>query len=391
MQQGHIFEDLFVLELANNHWGDINRGLKIISDFAKIVRFNNVRAAIKLQFRDVDNFIHKDHRERTDVRYIKKTLATKMSDDDFATLVAAIRKNGCIPMSSPFDERSVDLCANLNVDIIKLASSDINDWLLIEKIATTRKPVIASTGGSSLKDMDDLVKFFDNRNIPFAINHCVSIYPSEDHELELNQIDFLKNRYPNHIIGFSTHEYRDWELSIIAAYAKGARTFERHIDIDKDGVPVSPYCSLPHQVDTWFKAFHKAKELCGAPGVAKRIPPQKEIKYLDELIRGVYAKRDLPEGYMLTDKDVYLAIPLLQGQISCRELMAGEVLLKSCKKDEPIFIDMIDSPYAFNESLKNSIYQRGIPHKPPQEEENSPAKLKTRQNNHPKKKVPLYH
>lgn len=391
MQQGHIFEDLFVLELANNHWGDINRGLKIINDFAKIVRFNNVRAAIKLQFRDVDNFIHKDHRERADVRYIKKTLATKMSDDDFATLVSAIRKNGCIPMSSPFDERSVDLCVNLNVDIIKLASSDINDWLLIEKIATTRKPVIASTGGSSLKDMDDLVKFFDNRNIPFAINHCVSIYPSEDHELELNQIDFLKNRYPNHIIGFSTHEYHDWEFSMIAAYAKGARTFERHIDIDKDGVPVSPYCSLPHQVDTWFKAFHKAKELCGAPGVAKRIPPRKEIKYLDELIRGVYAKRDLPEGYVLTDKDVYLAIPLLQGQISCRELMAGEVLLKSCKKDEPIFIDMIDSPYAFNESLKNSIYQRGIPHKPPQEEENSPAKLKTRQNNQPKKKAPLYH
>ena len=69
-----IFEDLFVLELANNHWGSVERGLKIIEDYGQIVRFNNVRAAIKLQFRDVDSFVHKDFRDRSDIRYIKKTL-----------------------------------------------------------------------------------------------------------------------------------------------------------------------------------------------------------------------------------------------------------------------------------------------------------------------------
>ena len=74
-----IFEDLFVLEMANNHWGSLERGLKIIDDYAQVVRFNNVRAAIKLQFRDVDNFIHKDFRERTDIRYIKKTLDTQLA------------------------------------------------------------------------------------------------------------------------------------------------------------------------------------------------------------------------------------------------------------------------------------------------------------------------
>jgi len=290
MNTNSIFDDLFVLELANNHWGDVNRGLKIISDFSKIVRFNNVRAAIKLQFRDVDKFIHQDYINRTDVRYIGKTLATKMSDQDLDTLVKATKKGGCITMATPFDERSVDLCNELNIEIIKIASSDINDWVLIEKIATTKKPVIISTGGSSLKDMDDLVKFFENRNIPIAINHCVSLYPSEDYELELNQIDFLKNRYPNHVIGHSTHEFHDWESSIMIAYAKGARTFERHIDIDSDGKTVSPYCSLPHQIDRWFKSFNKARQMCGGSSDTKRIPPKKEIDYLDQLVRGVYAK-----------------------------------------------------------------------------------------------------
>lgn len=355
-----IFEELFVLELANNHWGRLERGLKIITDFARIVRFNNVRAGIKLQIRDVDTFIHKDFRERTDIRYIKKTLDTRLSKADLAAMVTAIRKNGCIPMATPFDEASVDLCVELGIQIIKIASSDLNDWFLIEKIATTKKPVIVSTGGSSLKDLDDLVTFFENRNIPLAINHCVSLYPTEDHELELNQIDFLRNRYPNHTIGFSTHEYHDWTSSIMIAYAKGARTFERHIDIEADGMPVSPYCSLPHQIDQWFKAYKKAREMCGAPGTQKRIPPEKEIAYLDTLVRGVYARRDLPEGHSLMDEDVYLAIPLQKGQISCREIMRGIMLLRPVRKDEAIMIDAIDSPYANNEELKRLIYSRGI-------------------------------
>jgi len=355
-----VFEDLFVLELANNHLGKLERGLRIIAEHARIVRFNNVRAAIKLQFRDVDTFVHKDYRKREDVRYIKKTVATAMAKEEYREMVTAIVEGGCIPMATPFDERSVELCEELDIPIIKLASSDINDWILIEKIATTGKPVIASTGGSSLKDIDDLITFFANRSIPLAINHCVSIYPSEDGELELNQIDFLRQRYPDNIIGFSTHEYHNWEDSITIAYAKGARTFERHIDIEMDKVPVSPYCSLPHQVDTWFRAFQRVRQLCGAPGTQKRIPPEKEIRYLDALVRGVYARRPLKAGEQLTTDDVYLAIPLLKGQLSCRELMNGEILRTDCAPDQPVSIDMIDGPHARNRRLQELLYSRGL-------------------------------
>jgi sialic acid synthase SpsE len=363
-----IFEDLFVLEMANNHLGSLERGLKIVNEFAQIARFNNVRATIKLQFRDVDSFIHRDFVGRKDLRYIKKTLDTRLTDEDYATLVKAIRQAGFTATATPFDERSVDLCVELGIPIIKIASSDLNDWILIEKIAKTKKPVVVSTGGSSLKDMDDIVTFFANRNIPLGINHCVSIYPSEDSELELNQIDFLHDRYPNNTIGFSTHEYSNWSDSMLIAYAKGARMFERHIDIQTDGMKVSPYCSQPHQVDEWFKAFHKVKEMCGAPGTQKRIPPKKEIEYLDALVRGVYAKTDLPEGHSLTDSDVYLAIPLQKGQLSCRELMRGEMLLKAVKKDAPIKIDNIESPYSQIPSLRKLIYNRGIDEESPAEQ-----------------------
>ena len=355
-----VFEDLFILEMANNHWGRLDRARKIVDDFSKIVKYNNVRASLKVQLRDVDSFVHKDYLSRTDNRYIKKTIDTKMSQDDFKELIQHIRKSGCIPTATPFDETSVDFTNELELPILKIASSDINDWVLIEKIATTRKPVIASTGGSSLKDMDDLVTFFENRKIPLALNHCVSLYPSEDGQLELNQIDFMKNRYPGITIGFSSHEYHDWESSMLIAYAKGARTFERHVDIEADGIPVSSYCTKPEQCDTWFKAFKKAQEMCGGPGIAKRHVSRSEIEYLDALVRGVYAKRDLPVGHAITDDDIYLAIPLTKAQLSCRELITGEMLSESVAAHQPITISDVDNPYSRVNELRDQIQQRGL-------------------------------
>lgn len=359
----NIFEDLFVLEMASNHQGNLARGLNIVDQYAKIARFNNVRTAIKLQFRDLDNFVHKDFVGREDIRYVKRVNDTKLTKDEFATLVEAIRRSGCIPMATPFDEKSVDWCVDFDMPIIKVASADNNDWLLLEKIASTRKPVIVSLGGLSQKDNDDLVAFFEHRDIPLALNHCVAAYPHEDAEAELNQVDFLKARYPNHVIGYSCHEYHDWTSSIQIAYAKGARTFERHIDIDTDGFKVATYSSLPHQIDTWFKSWQKAKEMCGNPGTQRRAPLARETAYLDSYVRGVYAKHDLKPDQMLTEDDVYLSIPLQKGQISCRELMLGKFghrMLAACKKDAPLTIDVLDTPYANNADLKKSIYERGI-------------------------------
>ena len=178
-----------------------------------------------------------------------------------------------------------------------------------------------------------------------------------------DQIDFLKNRYPGHTIGWSSHEYGDWHTSIAIAYAKGARTFERHIDINNDGFQVAKYSSLPDQIDEWFRAFHKVVAFSGTSHSERKLPLGKETAYLDTYIRGVYAKRDLKPGEILREEDIYLAIPLQKGQISCRELMLGKFghkLVNAVSADSKISIDDIDTPYSRNDSLRRLIYDRGL-------------------------------
>jgi sialic acid synthase SpsE len=359
----NIFDNLFVLEMTNNHLGDLKRGIKIVSEFAKVAKFNNVKAAIKLQFRDIDNFIHKDFVNRLDIRYIKRTIETRLSNDDYEELVKSIIHHGMIPMATPFDEKSVEFCDRLDLPIIKVASADNNDWILLNKIAELKKPVIVSLGGLSVKDTDDLVKFFANRNIPLALNHCIATYPTNIKDLQLNQIDYLKNRYPNNTIGLSTHEQGNSSDSILAAYAKGARTFEKHIDINYENKEIAKYSATPLEIDEWFKSWNKARIICGYTSHEKINPLVEEVNFLDNYIRGVYFKKDIKAGEKISTDDIYLAIPIQKGQISVRELMLGDygfVLNKDCKRDNAMMIDDINCEYSKNKALKDTIYQRGL-------------------------------
>lgn len=343
-----LFTDLFILELANNHWGSVERGKQIIREHGAIVKKHGIKAAIKLQFRDTEGFVKKEFEVDTvqregevveppgsSSRYVKKTIATRLQKEDFQELFDEIKAQGMLTMATPFDEKTVAWCDDFDLDLVKISSHDASTHILLDRILKVGRPTIVSNGGTDISHIDRLVKQFEDAGVPLAINHCVSLYPSEDHHLELNQIDFLKQRYPDHVLGFSTHEYGDWYASVMMSYAKGARTWERHIDIeDAEGTPVSKYCSLPHQVDEWFVAFKKAKIMCGGDGAKPREIPEQEITYVNSVARGVYALRDLKQGDMLTQEglgvDYELAIPLQEGQYSAHDLndpikVAGDV------------------------------------------------------------------
>ena len=86
-----------------------------------------------------------------------------------------------------------------------------------------------------------------------------------------------------------------------------------------------------------------------------------EVEYLDALVRGVYAKRDLAPGDVISDDDVYLAVPLLQGQMSCRELIAGTKVVHEINADAPMLVADVAGPYLESPALRSLIEHRGLP------------------------------
>src|SRR3546814_12356573 len=103
------------------------------------------------QFRDVDNFVHPDFRDRADIRYIKKTLDTQMSWENLRLMVETVRDCGMVTMVTPFAEVSVDKCVEFGVEILKIASSDVRDKTLLQQMGSTGLHCIASTSGSIIE------------------------------------------------------------------------------------------------------------------------------------------------------------------------------------------------------------------------------------------------
>ncbi len=328
------FTDLFTLELANNHQGSVDHGLRIIKEHGKVVRDHEVRAALKLQLRDLDTFIHPTHKKKSDNKHVPRFLSTKLAKKDFKTLVEAIKKEGMISMATPFDEASVDTLKELGVEILKIASCSAKDWPLLEKAAAIGKPMIVSVGGMTIPEIDRLVSFLEHRYVHFALMHCVAIYPTPNNKLNLVHIEVLRRRYPHLTIGFSTHEEPENMSAIQIAYAKGARIFERHIGLPSKTITLNAYSSTPEQIERWINASKIARD---SEGNIERVLDPKEDADLKALKRGVFAKKPINKRQSIKRGDVYFAFPYQEGQLSSGDFKEGVVVAdKAYKKDEGI-------------------------------------------------------
>jgi len=188
----------------------------------------------------------------------------------------------------------------------------------LERIVKTDKPIIASTAGASLDDIDKVVSFFEHRNKNFALMHCVSEYPTKNCNLQLNQIDLLRERYPQTIVGYSTHESPNNFDSIKIAISKGATIFEKHVGVQTEQIQLNAYSATPAQVKTWLKSAQDTLEMLGEVG-KRYIFTEKEISDLRGLRRGVYAKGPIIKGKIISEEDVFFAIPVQEGQVTAND------------------------------------------------------------------------
>ena len=222
-----------IAEVGQNHNGDIDVARKYIKVFASLGA-----DAIKFQTRNNKYLFSKEsyekeynsenafgktygiHREKLelDLKYLKV-----LKDD--------CKKYGVKFMSTPFDELSINELKKVDIDILKIASFDLGNLPLINRMGSLEKPIVISIGGGNSTQIKSSIEILLKHNIEIAILHCVSEYPCPTNHLGLKNINKLKEDFPNIIIGSSDHF--NGILSGPVAYLQGARVFEKHVTLDR--------------------------------------------------------------------------------------------------------------------------------------------------------------
>lgn len=307
----------FIFEMANNHMGDVEHGIALIRAIRESCQGFDFDLGFKLQYRDLDTFIHPSFRGRSDVKYVKRFEETRLDPDQMLRLVQEMKAQGFKTVCTPFDEASVDLIEAHGIEVIKIASCSFTDWPLVERIALSDKPVVASTAGAKQEDIDNVVSFMVHRGKDLTIMHCVAEYPTRDDLLHLARIEQLRERYPCVRIGYSTHENPQLTEPVMLAVAKGATVFEKHVGLPTDIYGINDYSATPAQVRTWLEAARRAQVLLGDP--KEHTVSEAEQSSLLSLRRGVFAAGDVAAGECLTAGKVVFAFPPVPGQLTAND------------------------------------------------------------------------
>ena len=350
------FKKIIILDIANNHFGDINHGKEIIKTFSNLKYPTGYTIYFKLQFRNLDTFIH--NQAPKDSHYIKRFNSTRLNKKDLLDLSKSIKdlsNSKFRLMITPFDEDSVSWALEAKTDLLKVASCSANDWPLLTEIVKSNIPLVASTGGLKVKNIDNLVSFLRHKGSNFALMHCISVYPTKVEDCNINFINELKNRYRDLSIGWSTHEPPENNYIVIAALSVGAQLLERHICLPNISMPQNAYSSNPNELQKWLDKIEIANNLLDSSKIENR---EEEKNSIDLLARGAYAIRNLKEGEVINDNDFYFAFPILdEGQHTASTIKKGSRILKDIKKDQSLVEDEnissppIDSKFYLKESL----------------------------------------
>ncbi|NWG27059.1 MAG: N-acetylneuraminate synthase family protein [Ignavibacteriaceae bacterium] len=227
---GDGYPVFIIAEIGINHNGSLEITKKLI-DAAKAAGCN----AVKFQKRTPEICVPKDqwNIERDTpwgrMTYIDYRYKVEFGKEDYAEIDRYCRQKEIIWFASCWDEVAVDFIEQFDVPIYKTASASLTDKELLKKHRNLNKPIIVSTGMSTMDEIEEAEKLFDKKNILIA--HSTSSYPCPNEELNLKMITTLREKYPTIPIGYSGHETGlapTW-----AAVSLGASFVERHITLDR--------------------------------------------------------------------------------------------------------------------------------------------------------------
>ena len=334
---GKLGDQPFVIaEIGHNHQGSIAKAREMFLA-AKEAGVD----AVKLQKRDNRSLYTRelynqpyDNKNSYGNTYGEHREALEFGKSEYRELQEYAKELDIIFFATPFDFKSVDFLAELDMPAYKIASGDLVNTPMQREIAKLGKPIFLSTGGGTINDIHRACDTILPINEQLCILHCTASYPAELHDMNLNVIPILIDEFPDQVIGLSDHENGIDAASI--AYLLGARVFEKHFTLNRALKGTDQSFSLePQGLKKLVRNLDRIPVIRG-DGNKKLLESEK--KPLTKMAKSIVASRDLPRCHKLTEDDIALKSP--SGGLPPYEYgnVIGRTLAVPLKEDQHILL-----------------------------------------------------
>ena len=333
--------DCYVIaEIGHNHQGSVEQARELIR-----VAHDCGVDAVKFQKRDNRALYTRamyeapyDHENSFGPTYGAHREALELGREEYVELQSYARELGVTLFATAFDQASADVLADLDMPAYKVASGDLPNAPLLRYVASIGKPVVLSTGGATIEDIDRAVEAITAVNAQLCLLQCTASYPTAADELNLGVITTLRERYAELVVGLSDHQ--DGIAMALVAYMLGARVVEKHFTLSHTLKGTDHAFSL--MPEGMRKLVRDLRRVPAAIGDGVKRPLASEKGALHKMGKMLVAARDLEAGTALAEADLVAKSPA-DGGLPPYELerMLGRVLARPLAEDEPVrFADL---------------------------------------------------
>lgn len=320
-----------IAELGHNHQGNLETCLQLI----RAAAFAGA-SAVKLQKRHNKTlFTEKafnapyNSENAFGPTYGSHREALEFGKEEYQACMEEAKRCGVTFFSTAFDYKSADFLADLDIPAYKIASGDLKSLPLLKYIASIGKPMIVSTGGANIEDIDSAVEVIQKEGAPLAVLQCTAAYPPKFEELNLRVIDTLRSRYPEVVIGYSGHD-SGIAMSLVA-FVLGARVIEKHFTLNRAMKGTDHAFSL--EPDGMRKLVRDLARAGLAMGDGIKQSYESEREPLRKMGKMIIAARDIKRGEILGEEHLEIRSPaegispartdFVLGRRSLREISIG--------------------------------------------------------------------
>lgn len=330
-----------IAEAGVNHNGDVNLAKKLI-DVAKeagadAVKFQTFKAE-EVVTKTAEKAAYQKIATGTEESQFDMIKKLELSPEGFRELSGYAKEKGILFLSTPAAKESVDFLDEIGVPAFKVGSGDVTNLPLLRYISQKQKPVILSTGMSTLDEIEEALKIIQHEGVEeIILLHCVSSYPVKVEDTNLRAMETLRDAFKLPI-GLSDHSMG---ITIpIAAVALGACVIEKHFTLDKSLPGPDHRASLePDELKHMIRAIRDVEKAMGS-GI--KIPTAKEEENKKVVRRSLVARVDIPKGAIITEEMLDFKRPGLGIEAKHIERVVGAKAKAGFRKDAIITWNKIE-------------------------------------------------